>query len=246
MAHRGTGGLCNDGPPWTRDVVWADEVRILFSEFAKKTIAPAMLFKVLETPREELKHAPRPDGHVISFEHVSKLFVTGVQETDSIEELEAILDRHIARMREERQLPAARQGGDAQKKGRHRRDRSGQRGGSRERERERERERDRCDGDDAAQDGPGAPLTPYRKHRRNSSNATLSPLALGSGDASEVAPSSREGSYLSLPDMREMAKSLRITRTTSGASAEVHTHTHTHTRTRTRTYTHTHTHCQHV
>lgn len=79
-----------------------DELQTLFSDFAKKKIAPAMLFKVLGIQREVLEHAPRPDGHAISFEQVSKLFVTGVQQTDTIEELEAVLDRHIARIAEER------------------------------------------------------------------------------------------------------------------------------------------------
>jgi len=75
-----------------------DELEILFSHFAKKKISPAMLFKVLGIEREALDHAPRPDGHVISFDQVSKLFVTGVQPTDTVEELGGILDNRIASM----------------------------------------------------------------------------------------------------------------------------------------------------
>jgi len=53
-----------------------------------------MLLNVLGLQQEAMG-ALNLDGHVISFEQISQLFVRGVQPTDQLEDLVAILDRHI-------------------------------------------------------------------------------------------------------------------------------------------------------
>ena len=55
-----------------------EELSLLFSDFAKRKLPPSLLLKMLGLQREVLDSAARPDGHVISFEMTSRLFVSGV------------------------------------------------------------------------------------------------------------------------------------------------------------------------
>lgn len=79
-----------------------DELCRLFSDFAKKPLSVKMLLTVLGLQCEMLDSAPRSDSHVISFEQLSKLFVTGVQPTDTHEFLQEVLDRHISALSQEK------------------------------------------------------------------------------------------------------------------------------------------------
>ncbi len=55
-----------------------EELSQLFSDFAKRKLPPSLLLKMLGLQREVLDSAARTDGHVISFEMTSRLFVSGV------------------------------------------------------------------------------------------------------------------------------------------------------------------------
>jgi hypothetical protein len=75
-----------------------EELALLFSDFAKRELAPSLLLKMLGLQREVLDSEPRPDGHLISFETTSRLFLSGVQASDTLEELQAVLEKHISRL----------------------------------------------------------------------------------------------------------------------------------------------------
>ena len=79
-----------------------DELAKLFSGFARKPLDRQLLLGILGIHRELLDSTSNPDLHVISFEQVSKLFVSGVQATATLEFLEAVLDEHILQRKEDK------------------------------------------------------------------------------------------------------------------------------------------------
>jgi hypothetical protein len=85
-----------------------EEVRLLFSDFAGKAL-PSETFMSLLAAGHDMEAVTRAEGDQkgISLDQVCKLFVLGVQATDTEDALGKILDMHIAKLESSSSTPAA-------------------------------------------------------------------------------------------------------------------------------------------
>jgi len=76
-----------------------EEIRELFSDFAGKPLSADTLMTLLAAGHDmEAVARAAGDGKGVSFDQLSKIFVIGVQPTDTAEALGAVLDKHIAKL----------------------------------------------------------------------------------------------------------------------------------------------------
>merc|ERR1712157_383984 len=71
-----------------------EDVRLLFSDFAGKELPKSVLIQLMGMG-EEMGVPAQADGHAVSFVQLSNMFCAGVQNSDTVEKLTPLVQKHI-------------------------------------------------------------------------------------------------------------------------------------------------------